>query len=577
MERALGQYVDAALEYAQSVLDGKILACKWVKAACRRQLDDLDRYRSDESFPFRWDVAKAEHICRFIELLPHIKGKWAGERITLEPWQIFILTTIFGWIRKEDGYRRFRSVYIEVPRKNAKSTLTSGVSLYMLTADDEPGSEVYSSATTRDQAKIVFDTSKAMAIRELGFRQRYNVRVLEHSIYETINGGKYVPLSAEGSTLDGLNIHFASVDELHAHKTRHVYDVIETGTGARSQPIVWSITTAGDDTGGICYEQRTYVTNILNETLRMHGGLGYPVKGNSAQDETYFGIIYTIDDGDSWKDQSVWSKANPNLDVSVYRDDVARLADKATKLSSARNNFLTKRMNVWVTSAEAWMDMLKWESCCDSSLDIADFQGEQCWIGMDLAEKEDFAATVKVFWRDGNLYAFPYLYLNDSTIEGSDNSQYIGWRNDGYIISNDGDVTDFDQIRDDFIESSKLYDLCEIPFDPAFSRYFATKLINDYSLPLVEIRQNGLLFTSAVTELENLVLERKLVVAYNPAFNWMVGNVVVKTSKFSGLKHPIKDKESQKIDGPVALLIALSRAMTGERNQKIIEQGYVSL
>jgi phage terminase large subunit-like protein len=577
MERPLGYYVDAAVDYAQGVLDGKIPACKWVKAACRRQLDDLDKYKSSSAYPYKWDISKAEHICRFIELLPHVKGRWCGEKINLEAWQIFILTTIFGWFRKEDGYRRFRTVYIEVPRKNAKSTLTSGVSLYMLTADDEPGSEIYSSATTRNQARIVFDTSLAMAIKESGFRKRYGVVVLQHSIYETINGGKYVSLSAEGSTLDGLNIHFASVDELHAHKTRDVFDVIETGTGARSQPLVWCITTAGADTSGICYEQRTYVTSILNSTLKLHDGLGYPVKGNPAQDDTYFGIIYTIDDGDAWKDQLVWRKSNPNLDVSVYRDDMERLADKATKLSTARNNFLTKRMNVWVTSAESWMDMLKWESCCDASLDISDFHGEECWIGMDLAEKKDFAATVKVFWRGGSLYVFPLLYLNDTAIEESENSQYIGWRDDGYIIGNEGDVTDFDQIKNDLVESDGLFDLCEIPFDPALSRYFATKLINEHSLPLVEIKQNGLTFTSAVTELENLVLEKKLVVSYNPAFNWMIGNVVVKESKFTGLKHPTKDKASQKIDGPIALLTALSRAMTGDRNQKIIEQGFVSL
>ncbi|AEJ02183.1 Terminase [Nitrosomonas sp. Is79A3] len=569
MERPLGYYVDAALSYAQSVLSGETTACKWTKAACRRQLDDLEKLRNCDSFLFKWDISKAEHICRFIELLPHVKGRWAGDKIILEPWQIFILTTVFGWLRKEDGYRRFRTVYIEVPRKNAKSTLTSGVSLYMLTADDEPGSEVYSSATTRDQAKIVFNTSRSMAIKEIGFRRRYGVGVLEHSIYETINGGKYIPLSSEGSTLDGLNIHFASVDELHAHKTRDVFDVIETGTGARSQPLVWCITTAGDDTSGICYEQRTYVTSILNATLALHDGLGYPVKGNPAQDDTYFGIIYTIDDGDDWKNPATWKKCNPNFNVSVYPDDISRLADKAIKLSTARNNFLTKRMNVWVSAAEAWMDMIKWESCCDPSLDIADFNGEKCWIGMDLAEKKDFAATVKVFWRNGTLYVFPFLYLNDTAIEESENSQLIGWRDDGYIIGNEGDVTDFDQIADDLVKSAKIFDLQEIPFDPALSRYFATKLINDHSLPLVEMKQNGLMFTSAVTELENLVLEGKLIFRDNPAFTWMTGNVVVKESKFTGLKHPTKERASNKIDGPIALLTALSRAMTQKEQNEV--------
>jgi Phage terminase-like protein, large subunit len=227
--------------------------------------------------------------------MPHIKGEWAGRPIALEAWQIFILTAVFGWYRKT-GRRRFRTVYIEVPRKNAKSTLSSGVALYMLTADAEPGAEIYSAATTRDQARIVFDDARKMAAMEPGFRQRYGVHVLAHSIYEVLNGGKFAPLSAEGSTLDGLNIHFAVVDELHAHKTRAVYDVLETATGARAQSLIWNITTAGSDRAGICYEQRTYVTALLNTVLHRHDGLGYPIKGSRGEDDTYFGIIYTIDD-----------------------------------------------------------------------------------------------------------------------------------------------------------------------------------------------------------------------------------------------------------------------------------------
>lgn len=296
MERAVGNYVEVAIRYAEQVLSGEVLACKWTKAACKRQLDDLKAAGQDANYPYEFDIDEAEYICKFIELLPHVKGKWVGEKIHLEPWQIFILTTVFGWYSKEDNYRRFRTAYIEVPRKNAKSTLTSGVSLYMLTGDNEPGAEVYSAATTRDQARIVFDTARMMAKAEPGFRRRFGVVVLEHSMYETIHGGKYIPLSAEGSTLDGLNIHFSSIDELHAHKTRAVYDVIETATGSRSHPLIWSITTAGFDRSGICFEQRSYVTSILNATLSKHGGLGYQVKGQITEDDTYFGIIYTIDD-----------------------------------------------------------------------------------------------------------------------------------------------------------------------------------------------------------------------------------------------------------------------------------------
>ncbi len=561
MGRSLGYYVDTAKNYAQAVLNGEIPACKWTKAACRRQLDDLDRAKHDPDYPFEFRVDKAEHICRFNELLPHVKGKWAGQNIQLEPWQIFNETTIFGWHRKDTGYRRFRIVYIEVARKNAKSTETSCVSLYMLTADGEPGAEIYSAATTQKQAKIVFNTAKKMARNESEFRRRFGVVVQEHSIYEVINDGLYEALSAEGSTQDGQNTHFASVDELHAHKTRDLFDVIETSMGSRTQPLMWNITTSGKNRSGICYEQRSYVASILNSVLLKHDGLGYPVKGSVTDDDTYFGIIYTIDDDDDWTDESCWPKANPNYGVSVFPDDIRRLAEKAKKLSSARNNFLTKRLNVWVNAASAWMDMRKWDDCVNTDLDINDFLGEKCWVGMDLAEKGDFAAIVATFWRDGKLYAFPFLYLNDDAIENDDNSQFEGWREDGYIIGNEGDVTDFDRVAADLIWLHKNFDLQEIPFDPALSRYFATKLVNDHSLPLVEMKQNGVTFTSAVTELENLVLELKFVFNGNPAFTWMMSNVVIEPSKFSGLKHPTKERAANKIDGIIALLLALARAI----------------
>lgn len=563
MERHLGYYLDAAVTYARQVLAGEIPACKWTRAACRRQLDDLQRGETDPHFPYEWRPDKAEHVCRFIELLPHVKGEWAGQPVVLEGWQIFILVTVFGWYRR-DGRRRFRTVYIEVPRKNAKSTLSSGVALYMLTADNEGGAEVYSAATTREQARIVFDDARRMAELTPGFRKRFGIKVFAHSLVAQAISGIFKPLSAEGSTLDGLNIHFVVVDELHAHKTRAVYDVLETGMGARAQPMLWNITTSGDNRAGICYEQRSYVCTLLNTVLRQHDGLGYPVKGATAEDDSYFGIIYTIDDEDDWTDERCWAKANPNYGVSVYPEDIRRLADKAIKVASARANFLTKRLNVWVNAATAWMDMRKWDACGDAHLDIEDFLGEKCWVGMDLAEKSDLAAIVAVFVRDGRFYVFPRLYLNNAAIEGSENSQFEGWRDDGQIIGNEGDVTDFDQIASDLIDLSKRFDLQEIPYDPALSRYFATKLINDHGLPLVEMRQNGVTFTGAVTELENLVIERKLVHNGNPAMTWMMSNVVIQESKFNGLKHPTKERAHNKIDGVIALLMAMARVMTVE-------------
>ena len=562
-ERVAGYFLSAAVDYATRVLAGEIDACKWTKAACRRQLDDLQRAQEDPHFPFEWRPDKAEHICRFIELLPHTKGKWAGTKIELELWQIFILCTVFGWYNRTTGFRRFRTVYIEVPRKNAKSTLTSGVCLYMLTADGEPGAEVYSAATTRDQARIVFDDAKKMATLEPGFRQRFGVKVLAHSMFELINDSRFTPLSAEGSTLDGLNIHFASVDELHAHKTRAVYDVIETGTGARAQSIIWNITTAGTDRSGICYEQRGYVVSLLNDVLRRHDGLGYPVKGATAEDDTYFGIIYTIDDGDDWAIESCWAKANPNFGVSIYPDDIRRLANKAIKTASARANFLTKRLNVWVNAATAWMDMRRWDACGDTALTLDQFEGERCIIALDLASKVDIADKMRIFVRqiDGkqHYFAFGTHYVPEDKAGEEANSQYSGWVEEGWLVPTPGNVIDFDKIEDDIRDDMKRFDVAEVPYDPWQATQLASHML-DEGVPMVELRQTVQTMSEPMKEFEAAVLEGRFHHNGDPVLGWMVSNVVAFRDAKENI-YPRKEKEENKIDGAVAAIMGIARAI----------------
>ncbi len=575
-DRITGYYLDCAVTYIHKVLAGEIPACKWTKAACRRQLDDWEAAERDPTFPFEWRPDKAEHVCRFLELMPHIKGEWAGKTIDLDLWQIFILTTVFGWYRKT-GKRRFRTVYIEVPRKNAKSTLSSGVALYMLTADSEPGAEIYSAATTRDQARIVFDDARKMATMEAGFRQRYAVRVLAHSIYEILNGGKFSPLSAEGSTLDGLNIHFAVVDELHAHKTRAVYDVLETATGARSQSMIWNITTAGTDRAGICYEQRTYVTGLLNTVLQRHNGLGYPIKGSRGEDDTYFGIIYTIDDTDDWANENCWAKANPNYGVSVYPDDVRRLADKAIKTASARPNFLTKRLNVWVNAASAWMDMRRWDDCADPTLTPEQFAACKCVIALDLASKKDIADKVILFEREEqgitHYYAFASHYLPEEAAQEEANSQYAGWAESGWLITTPGNVTDFDSIEEDLGEDLAAYQVAEIPYDP----WQATQLANNMakkSAPMVEYRQTVQNMSEPMKQFEALVLSRRFHHNGDPVLTWMVSNVVAHMDAKDNI-YPRKDSEEKKIDGVVAIIMGLGRLIIpGEETVSIIDSTY---
>lgn len=540
-------HVQAAQDYMRQVQAGEIPACKWVRLAVQRQLDDLARESSD-SWPWVFNPTVAARPCEFIELLPHIKGKWARNRklIELNAWQSFILTTIFGWVHRDTGLRRFRDVYLEIPRKNAKSTLSSGVALYMLTADGEQGAEVYSAATTKDQARIVFDDAKAMAERSPDMRTYLGLAILQHAITVAHTASSFKPLAAEGSTLDGLNVHFAALDELHAHRTRAVYDVIDTARGAREQSLLWSITTSGSNLSGICYERRTYLTKILDRVI---------------EDEKTFGIIYTIDEGDDPFIEASWAKANPNWLVSVLRDDMQSASDVAVNSLPSRNNFLTKRLNVWVNGESAWMDMAAWAQCADPTLQLSDFAGEKCWIGLDLAQKNDFASAVKVFERAGVWYVFTRLYLNEAAVKSSGNAHLSGWAKAGYVQVTDGDITDFDVVADDLRSDCRQFDVQEIAFDPALSMYFAGKLIEE-GLPLVEITQRAMFFTPPLIQVENLVLEKKLKFDGNAAMTWMISNLVVKISKFNELRAPTKERAENKIDGPMAMLMALGRALT---------------
>jgi phage terminase large subunit-like protein len=552
----VNKYVLSAQVYAQDVVTGEIPTCKWTRLAVDRQLADLQRVTSDD-WPWVFDEAKSARPCEFIELLPHIKGKWAreGQLLTLSAWQCFIVTTVFGWVHRDTGMRRFREAYIEVPRKNGKSALSSGIALYMVSADGEHGAEVYSAATTRDQARIVFEDAKAMAKAECsrGLRTHLGVVTLTHSITVAHTSSKFSPLSAEASTQDGLNVHCAVIDELHAHKKRDLYDVIDTARGAREQSLLWLITTAGTDRSGICYERRTHITKILDRVI---------------QDPTMFGIIYSIGDSDDPNEPASWAKANPNWLVSVLQEDMEAAARKAAAMPSALNNFLTKRLNVWVSGESPWMDMRAWDRCADTEMQLADYAGEKCWMGLDLAQKKDFAALCLVFERNGIWHVFTRLYLNELAVSESGNAHLSGWARAGHVQITDGDITDFDVLAEDMRSYCKQFDVQEIAFDPALSMYFAGKLIEE-GLPLVEIAQRSLFFTPPLLQVENLVLEKKLKFDGNPVMSWMISNLVVKISKFNELRSPTKERAENKIDGPMAMLMALGRALTNQPSENL--------
>lgn len=550
------EFCALALRYAKDVVAGKIPAGRFVKAACKRQIEDLKRWKA-KGAAYRFDTARANKVCRFIELLPHIKGPKAGEPIVLEPWQVFILTTVFGWV-KADGSRRFRRVYIEVPRGNGKSALSSGVGLYMLCGDGEGGAEVYSFATTRDQAKIVFGDAQNMARRTPGLRTHFGVDVNAHNINVLRTASKFEALSAEGSTLDGLNTHFACVDELHAHKTRAVYDVVETSIGKRAQSLLWVITTAGSNRAGICYEVRGFVIKVL---------------AGAAKDESQFGIVYGLDEEDDWTTEEALIKANPNWGISVMPEVLLPLQAKAMTMPSAANNFKTKHLNEWVNADTAWMDMRAWDACKDTTLDPEQFAGEPTYVALDLASKVDIAAKIALHERtiDGksHYYVFGQYYLPRDTVERGENSQYQGWEHMELLTVTDGAVIDFDVIEQDLLADCSRFEVREVPYDPFQATQLSTRMAAQ-GVPMVEMRPTVLNFSEPMKQLEALVLQGRLHHNGDPVLAWMMSNVVAHMDAKDNI-YPRKERPENKIDGVVALIMALGRALANTEPQQNID------
>lgn len=540
-------YFEISCRYARDVLSGRIPACSLVKKACERQLDDLDRY--DDGKRFIYDAEAGDRICWFIEHLTHVKGELAGKEIKLEPWQVFILHTVFSW-KTTEGIRRFRRVYIEVPRGNGKSSLSSGVALYCLCGDREPGAEVYSFATTRDQAKIVFGDAKEMARQNPKLKRAFDLQVLATSLYVPKTNSYFQAKSAEGSTLDGLNTHLAVIDELHAHKTRAVYDVVETSLGKRRNSLMWVITTAGFDTAGICYEVRSFVKQILNK---------------EAQDESQFGIIYGLDEGDDWTSEEALQKANPNWGVSVRPEIITSLQAKAIARPSAANNFKTKHLDVWCSAASSWMDMPAW-NMCRRSIALSDFEGFDCYMGLDLGAKNDLTAKVLVFPVEENgrlnYYVFGTYYAPRAALLKSGNSQYDGWETLGYLKATEGAVTDFNQIEADILEDCSRFRVKSVAYDPWQATQLATRL-SDNDVPMVEYRNTVQNMSDPMKWLEALVQDKRLIHEGDPALTWMMGNVVAKRD-FKDNVFPRKEVYENKIDGAVALIMALGLCVNEE-------------
>lgn len=559
-------FAERATKYARDVLRGRVKACELVKLACKRHLDDLKR-QGTAGFPYLWNKAAANRVCQFAELMVHIKGEWAGKPIHLENWQCFSLAVPFGWLRL-DGTRRFREAYEEEPRKNAKSTKAAIVGNYLTFADGEEGAEGYSGATTQDQALHTFRSAWQMVQKNPEFEQEMGLErggTVKNPgpIFRLSDGSNFKALV--GDPGDGASPHVAIVDEYHEHPTPVLYNTMKTGMGARRQPMLFTITTAGTNTSYPCFELRQHAIRVLKGTIT---------------DERFFALIYTLDENDDWKDFSVWPKANPNFGVSVSAEFLRGQYEKAMNSAAEQNIILTKHLNLWMNAGKSWMNMAKWSSCARPELHLKDLAGKRAYAAADLASKVDIAALILLVELDAalGLWAlFSKAYLPEETVELPHNAHFRQWRDQGHLTVTEGARTDFGRIEEDLKGWSEIVSLQEFAYDPREATYLVQGIQKWASFECVEIPQAAVHMSEPMKEMEGMIYDGKLLHNDNPVMNWMMGNVVLKQTAKGPVKYayPTKESLAAKIDGPVAAIMAIKRALTMEEN--VITQGFVDL
>lgn len=549
-------------QYAHDVLSGKILACEYIKNACRRYFDDVDTC-IDRGLYF--DRKAALHAISFFKYLKHYKGIFAGKEFVLEPWQQFVVWNVFGW-KKADGSRRFRYVYISMPRKNGKTTFMAGIGLYMMLADGENAAEIYTAATKKPQARICFDDARQMVKKSPALLKR--ITVFEHNMHIVQTASKFEPLAADSDKQDGSGPSCAIIDEYHAHKNDGMLKVLKSGMGARLQPILWIITTAGFNAYGPC---AIYEKNVIN------------VLAGSKDQDNLFGMIFTIDKDDDWEDPSIWEKANPSYHaISTLRTFLQEEYNDAKNQPSLVVNFKTKNLDVWCGAEEEWISDKIWMKNKINANDV-NVLGCTSWGGLDLSQTLDITSLhLLIPLDDGRLFLKGFYWIPELSAKErveKDDVNYDLWIQDGWLEETPGNVVDYEFVRkrisgyhvedgvvkhdDDCICDN--YDLEIIGYD----RWGARSIVNNLMADSVEVADFGQGFrdmSPATKEFERRVLTGEIIHDGNPVTRWMLGNVVIQRDPAGNIK-PNKAKSKEKIDGIVTAIMALGEYITSQADE----------
>ncbi|ENL8730262.1 TPA: terminase large subunit [Pseudomonas aeruginosa] len=568
MAKAACANVDKAMAWAKTVLKGKVPACLYIHQAIERHFSDLKKSRSRD-YPFYFDAEAAEKKLKLIQLLPHTKGEWARLQLTisLEAWQLFGLAVTFGWKKKADGFRRFRESYWEVPRKNGKSVIAAGTGISMFVADGEFGAEVYSGATTEKQAWEVFRPARLMVKRSELLIAAAGIEVNASNMNTPADGGRFEPII--GDPGDGSSPSCSLIDEFHEHDNSGQYDTMLTGMGARRQPLMFIITTAGANIEGPCYDKRRQAIEMLSGVV---------------PDDELFAWIWTLDEGDDWTDPKNLAKANPNIGVSVYREYLESQLARAIRSARFTNTFKTKHLNIWVSAKTGFFNMALWKACEDKSLTLERFAGEECVLAFDLARKLDMNSMARLFWRDidGRRHYYcvsPRFWVPEDRVYDEDNKRmaerFQAWLNTGHLYATAGAEVDYREILAEALEANEANPVRESPIDP-FGATGISHELDDEGLTPVVITQNYTNMSSPMKELEAAIASGRFHHDGNPIMTWCIGNVIGKFLPGNDdVVRPIKQGEDNKIDGAVALIMAIGRVVAQEPPEETLSDHIV--
>jgi phage terminase large subunit-like protein len=494
-----------------------------------------------------YNAAHADRVIRFVRSLKHTKGEFAGKPFNLQPWQEEILRTLFGTLRA-DGTRQYRTCYVEIPRKNGKSEIAAAVALVLLFLDNEAGAEIYSAAADRDQAGIVFSVAAQMIRQEPALSSR--VKIVDSTKRIVYGSSLYRVLSSEAGTKHGYNPSGIIFDELHAQPNRELWDVLTTGSGTRRQPLVFAITTAGYDRASICWEQHDYASKVARGLV---------------PDDSFLPVIYAADLEDDWTDPKVWAKANPALGTFRRIDEMEAACEKAKRTPALENTFRRLYLDQWTSQATRFLSMHVWDASAGEVV-ADDLAGRECYAGLDLASTTDIAALVLVFPdRQGGFDVLPHFWIPEETLTERMRRQSVAfeaWVRAGLVEATPGNSIDYDTITARIRELGERYAIREIAFDRWNATQLAQKLDGD-GFTVVPFGQGYASMSGPTKDLLALVLAKKVRHGAHPVLRWMADNLQVTTDAAGNIK-PDKGKSTEKIDGMVALIMALDRAVRNE-------------